>query len=110
MEEYISPEMDNKNLAEHIHYLKLRDILSIPRQTHSMIVGRITEIPIYSYTRLLKYEEHIGMDGIHYQVRYSYKGNIKDKLITRRRFIKACKKWYKKCWIEQVKDGNNEQL
>lgn len=108
MEEYIVPEMDNDNLAEHLYYCKLRDILNIPTQTHSMIVGRITEIPIYCYTRLLKYEEHIGVDGIYYQVRYAHNGNIKDKLITRKRFIKAYKKWYKKCWAEKAKDGKNE--
>lgn len=109
MEEYIQPEIDNKNLAEHIYYLGLRDALNIPKQIHSMVVGRITEIPIYSYTRLLKYEEHIGIDGVHYNVRYSYKGNIKDKLITQKRFIKAYNKWFKKCWIEQIKDGNDDR-
>ena len=65
------------------------------------MVGRIVEIPLYSWTRLLKYQEHVGINSVHYIVRYSYKGKIKDKCITRNRFVRAYNKWIRKCWINE---------
>lgn len=99
--EFRVPEVDDTNLNEHIFYASLRNILHIPNKKYSITIGRVIEIPLYSWTRLLKYQEHIGLEGVFYEVRYSYKGKIKDKIITRDRFIKAYKKWYKKCWLSK---------
>ena len=99
--EYIFPEMDDENILEHYFYMNLRNEVKPKNKKHELTVGRIVEIPLYSYTRLLKYKEGVGINGVHYKVRYSYKGKIKDKIITRSRFIKAYNKWIRKCWINE---------
>lgn len=99
-------EIPENIMGDALYYCSLRRRIGLEeKREREITVGRSISIPIYGYTRTLKYSEGVGIDGINYSVMYAssagHPHTRKEIVISRNRFIRAYQKWIKKSWINK---------